>query len=310
MNGEFVKKKPGPWLIMLALGLYLIGTYIYEQVTGAETPSGGTVSLVSGSFLLLSVLAALLWNLGARIRIENGTIQAKFHWFGRLNCPLADIAFALPQLNTVSLLMKNGKRYDIGGVANPWSVCSAIRRETFSPEKASPEALARELDQLPADRKKGIFWVIGCTAAMFAWIFLAVFLTGDRALSRFGTRDWVILGGMAVLELVTVTALFLSAEKTGRLLMPMEQLKYRQRGAVIFSQALPGGSVHQVYTDENYNSRVCVCGFPKDEGIYYCVEEFQGGALMTVRTSQVFPSREALTGFEVLIDVTNEWLQE
>ena len=87
----------------------------------------------------------------------------------------------------------------------------------------------------------------------------------------------------------------------------MEALIYRLRGAIIASQPLPASKTTAVYTDEDFSGRIVVCGFPKDESVYYCVQEINGSfELETVHTSEVFDSADKLPKdkFSPLMDIT------
>lgn len=57
-------------------------------------------------------------------------------------------------------------------------------------------------------KKKGaLVGVIVCIVAMFLWIFLTAFLTGEREISDFTTRDKYIFAGFIVVEVLTCVAL-------------------------------------------------------------------------------------------------------
>lgn len=57
-------------------------------------------------------------------------------------------------------------------------------------------------------KKKPLILVLVCFAAMFGWIFLAVWLTGGRELSEMNRQDYYILAGMLLLEIMTVAVIF------------------------------------------------------------------------------------------------------
>ena len=73
---------------------------------------------------------------------------------------------------------------------------------------------------------------------MFAIILIAVLLTGGRDLDEFRKLDWIIPGIMGFIEIVTVVGLFYAAQQCGKLLLPIEQLRYRLRGAIIATHPL------------------------------------------------------------------------
>ena len=151
-----------------------------------------------------------------------------------------------------------------------------------------------------------IVCVVGI-ALMFVNIFIAVLLTGGRDLHEFSQLDWILFSVMGAIELLTLIGLFYVAQRCGKHLLPIEQLKYRLRGAVIATHPLPTNNITAVYTDENHTGRIVVCGFPNDDSVYYCVEEIYGNfELETVHTSEIYESTEELPeeGFSALIDIT------
>ena len=67
-------------------------------------------------------------------------------------------------------------------------------------------------------KKKPIIILIVCLIAMFAWIFLAVALTGGREISEMNTRDHWVMVGLILTELMTI---FL-ALKLGKMEQPSD----------------------------------------------------------------------------------------
>lgn len=312
MDGIFIRKKTSIWLILLLLcGIFFIALYIFLNSVDSEATSELLTFLIFGILLILVTIPSMLLNHGAYIHIEENSIHAKYHWFGRIDCNIDEVAFVLPQINTITILLKNGKRHVIMGVENSWPLSSAIRRQIFALETESPNDLRQKLDHAQAVRKKELWWVLGCIALMFANIFIAVLLTGGRDLDKFGKLDWTLFAVMGFIELLTLIGLFYAAGRCGKHLLPIEQLKYRLRGAVIASQPLPSNNIKNIYTDENYTGRIIVCGFPNDASVYYCVQEFTGNfALETVHTSEIYNDKDALPGdgFSALIDITSPTL--
>ena len=308
MDGIFIRKKTNIWLgLLLLCGIFFVILYVFLNMVDSEAPSELLTFLIMGIICGLIAIPSMLLNHGAYIHIEENIIKAKYHWFGKLDCSTDDIEFVLPQVNTLTILMKGGKRHVIMGVENSWTLSSAIRRQSFEIEKESPNSLRQKLSLAQATRKKELWWVFGSIALMFVNIFIAVLLTGGRDLPEFSKLDWILFSVMGVIELLTLISLFYVAQRCGKHLLPIEQLKYRLRGAVIATHPLPTNNITAVYTDENHTGRIVVCGFPNDDSVYYCVEEIYGNfALETVHTSEIYESIEELPeeGFSALIDIT------
>lgn len=153
---------------------------------------------------------------------------------------------------------------------------------------------------------------------MFINIFIAVFLTGGKEMYDFSKLDWILFAVMGVIETLTLIATFYFAGKYGRQMLRIEHLKYRFKGAIIASQPLPSGNPIRIYTDENHTGRIIVFGYPNNEGVYYCVQEFSESEfrLDIVHTSKIYESEEVLTeeetGLYIFIDITEhfQYLEE
>lgn len=313
MEGIFIHKKTMVWAVLLLCGLFFVALYVFLNIVDAEASGELRVFLLFGILLTLTATLPVQMNRGAYLRIEENAVHAKYHWFGRLDCDIDEVAFVFPQYNTLTILLKNGKRHVIMGLENPWSLSSAVRRQIFTPETEPPEVLREKLVCMQAARKKELLWMLGGIVLLFVNIFAAVFLTGGRELHEFGKTDWTLFAVMTVAELLTLIGVFYAAGRCGKRLLLIEQLKYRLKGAVILSQTFPSNTIRNIYIDENYTGRVAVCGFPNDQSVYYCVQEFNEALrLETVYTSEVYANADGLPegGFDALIDITSLMLSQ
>ncbi len=306
-------KKKTIWdYVCLFCGLFLIGLFIYVGYKDSEATVGGVLTgVVLGMVFCSFGLIMLLFNYKAYLSVEDGHIKGKYHYFGKINCAASNVAFAMPQINTLSILMKNGKQYVIRGVENQWELATDIRRQIFALETESPESLYGKLQAKQTERNKKLLWVIVGVVMMFANIFIAVALTGGREMYDFTTLDWTLFAVMGVVELATMVATFWVARQCGKYVLPIEQLKYRLKGAYIASQSLPSGNAKYVYTDENQTGRIIVYDFPNDESVYCCVQEFVGNLQFeTVHTSEIYASEEDLPteALDALLNITDHFL--
>lgn len=309
MDGIFVRKKTNIWLVLLLLcGIFFVVLYVFLNMVDSEATGELLTFLIMGILCGLVAIPSMLLNHGAYIQVKENTIKAKYHWFGRLNCGIGDVEFVLPQINTLTILLKNGKRHVIMGVENSWALGSAIRRQKFEMETDTPGSIQQQLIQAQATRKKELWWVLGGVALMFVNVFVAMLLTGGRDLYEFSKLDWTLFAVMGFVELATVIGVFYAADQCGKHLLPIERLKYRLRGAIIATHPLPSNNTTAVYTDENHTGRIVVCGFPNDKSVYYCVQEIVGNfELETVHTSEIYNSTDELPEevFSALIDITS-----
>ena len=296
------------WHIPVFLsGAFLIGLYGFLRAVDSQAGSELVVLLLMGAVFCLAAVLSGLYNRKGYIRLENGRIQARYHWLGRMDCAIEDIAFVLPQVNTLTILLKSGRRHIITGVENSWLLSRRIRRQLYAAERELPDSLRQELNLAKAKRAKTLTWVVCGTAMLFVNILLAVLLTGGRELHEFRRSDWYRFLGMVFLELFLLIALLGVANQCGKQLLTLEVLRYRLHGALIAFTPLPTNHVCRVYTDENNSGRVVVCGFPNSKSVYYCVQEFsEDEKLKTVYSFQIYASRKALPedAFSGLMDIS------
>lgn len=307
----FLRKKFNIWLFLLFLcGLAFIGMYIFLNIVDPEATSELLTFLIVGIMICLVVIPSWLLNLGAYIHIDETSIKAKYHWFGKIDCKLSDVVFAVARVNTLIIQLKDGKTHTIMGIENSWPLASIIRRNMSFEVTEQPEILMEKLNNLKATKKNGLIYVCSGVALMFVIIFVTVFLTGEREMYEFSNIDWTIFAIMCAIEIVTGIATFYFAGKTGKNNIPIEKLQYTIQRRIIETQPLLPGFVIAVYTDENYTGRITLFGYPHDSAVYYSVQEFASDyTLFRAYTSDVYDSQDELPAdFETLIDITDKVL--
>ena len=311
MEGMFLRKKFNVWLFLLFLcGLAFIGMYIFLNIVDPKATSELLTFLIVGIMICLVVIPSWLLNLGAYIHIDETSIKAKYHWFGKIDCKLSDVVFAVARVNTLIIQLKDGKTHTIMGIENSWPLASIIRRNMPFEVTEQPEILTEKLNNLKATKKNGLIYVCSGVALMFVIIFVTVFLTGEREMHEFSNIDWTIFTIMVAAEIATTVATFHFAKKTGKNNIPIEKLQYEIQRRIIEIQPLLPGFVIAVYTDENYTGRITLFGYPNDSAVYYSVQEFASDyTLFRTYTSDVYGSQEELPAdFETLIDITDKVL--
>ena len=162
----------------------------------SQTGSELVVLLLMGAAFCLAAVLSGLYNQKGYIRLKNGRIQARYHCLGRLDCTIEDISLVLPQVNTLTILLKSGKRYLITSVEDSWFLSRFIRRRLYAAERELPDSLRQKLNLAKVKRTKVLTWVICGTAMLFVNILLTVLLTGDRELCEFSRLDWYRFLGM------------------------------------------------------------------------------------------------------------------
>lgn len=308
MTGHFHKKYFWNTLCLLC-GLFLIGLFVFLHYKDPGSDSFAGVTL--GVIISVCSLVSLFLNMGAFLEVRDGVVRAKYHWFGKLQCSVKDIAFVMAQINTLNILLKNGKRYNIMGIENAYAISTGLRRQIFTLQEETPGPLYQQLEKMKKQRKKELIWTISGCVLMFANIFIAAFLTDFKEMSDFSKLDWTFFTLMGLAELLTVVGTFYVASLAGSYVLPIQQLQYCIKGAEIATLPLPSGNVRAVYTDENYTGRVIVYGFPNDEGVYYTVQEFVASSeLKTVHVSDIYKSEADMDteALGELIDISSRFL--
>ena len=311
MEGMFLRKKFNIWLFMLfACGLFFIGLYIFPNIIDAESTSEPLTFLFTGILIILFVVPSWLLNYGAFIRIDEDSIKAKYHWFGKIDCKLSDVTFAVARMNTLIIQLKDGRTHTIMGIGNSWSLASVIRQNMPFESTEQPEVLIERLNSLKLATKKAVIYVYSGLALMFINIFVTVFLTGGREMYEFSKTDWTIFAVMSVIEIVTIIMTFYYVTKTGKNNVPIEKLQYAIRRKIIEANPLSQGYIIAVYADYNYTVRVTVYGYPHQNAVYYLVQELDSEYnLVRAYLSDTYESQEELLEvFEKLIDITNKVL--
>ena len=311
MEGIFLRKKFNVWLFLLfSCGLFFMGLYFFINITDPTATSETLTFLIMGILIVLGVIPSWLLNFGAYIRIDEDSIKAKYHWFGKIDCKLSDVAFAVARVNTLIIQLKDGKTYTIMGIENSWPLASLIRRKMSFDVTEQPETLNEKLNNLKSAKKKGLIYVCLGVALMFINIFVTVFLTGEREMYEFSKNDWFVFAAMCAIEITITIVTFYFAVGTGKYNIPIEKLRYEIQRRSIETQPLLPGFVIAVYTDDTYTGRITLFGYPHDSAVYYSVQEFASDyTLFRAYTSDVYDSQEDLpANFEVLIDITNKVL--
>lgn len=308
-------KKKYFWdIICLLCGLFLIGLFVFVGYKDSEATVGDIFNGVAmGIFISILGVIFLLFNFRAYLYIENGHIKGKYHYFGKIDCNVTDVDFVLPQINTLTILLKNGKCHTISGIENAGLLSFEIRRQIFKLESEMPDDVYRELKNAQITHKKELRQLFVSLPLIFINIFIAAFLTGGREMYDFSKLDWSLFAVMVVIEVLTVIVISHFADKCGKHSFHIEHLKYRLEGAIIAFQPLPSGNPIHIYTDENYTGRIVVYNFPNNEGIYYCVQEFLGNKLQLdiVYISEIYENEEAIpekSDFDSLIDITEHFI--
>lgn len=310
MEGMFLRKKFNIWLFLLFVcGLFFIGLYFFLNIADPTASNETLTFLIMGIIICLVVIPSWLLNFGAFICIDEDSIKAKYHWFGKIDCKLSDVTFAVARVNTLIIQLKDGKTHSIMGIENSWPLASFIRRNMSFEVTQPSEELINNLNILKSAKKKGFIYVCAGLALMFINIFITVFLTGERELHEFNKTDWTIFAVMGAIEIAIVVVTFYFAGKTGKNNVPIEKLQYEIKRMTIETKPLLYGNVIKVFTDANYSSRIIIFGYPNEETVYYTIQDFESNYnLIKAYESETYESMDdLLVDIGELIDITDKF---
>lgn len=308
MEGIFLRKKFNSRLLLIFIcGLFFIGLYIFLNIVD---PEANATYLILGIIIFLAVIPSWFLNFGAFIHINENSIKAKYHWFGKIDCNLSDVTFAVAKINTLIIQLKDGKTHTIMGVENSWQLATEIRRNLSFELTEQPEPLIEKLNDIKTARKKRALYVFSGVALMFITLFATIYLTGARDLDEFGKIDWIIFAIMCVMEILIIIITFSFALKIGKTNIPIEKLQYDIQRRIIETKPLLPGNVIKVVTDENYSGRITLYGYPNQDSVYYVVQNIASDfTLFKSYESEIFENVEQLQdGLEELIDITKKLL--
>lgn len=302
------------WSVFCLLcGVFLIGLFLFAGHTDSEATLSDTLTgILFGLIICAFSIISLFFNFKACFNMNENQIRSRYHFFGRINCHIKDVDFILGRYNTLMLQLKNGKRHTIMGIENAWPLATTIREQIFHIETTPPDDLLLKLETAQAAHKKKLFYTLDCVVLMLFNVFIVVLLTGGKDMYAYSKTDWLLFGIMNVVEVLTVIFMFYFADQCGKQNFPIEQLKYQLKGAHVSTDPLPAGTIKHVYTDANYTGRIVVCGYPNDDSVYYCVQEFLGSFILkTGYTSEIYDNEELLfedAHLNILIDITNHFI--
>lgn len=311
MNGIF-KRKYFWNIVSLLCSFLLIGLFIFIGYVDSEVSSLIELlpGIIPGAIGCVISLVYLLYNFKAYMHIYDGHIKGKYHFFGKVDCKLSDVEFALARINTLIIQLKNGKCHTITGIENSHILASEIRSKMPFDLTKKPEVLIERLNKIKSAKRKELLYVCSFTALMFVNIFITVFLTDGKDLDKFNSFDWGIFAVMAVTEIATIIATFYFAQKTGKNNIPIEKLQYEIKRITIETKPLLYGKVIKVFTDTDYSARLILFGYHNEDSVYYAIQEFEADYnLIKVYESELYENIESVSDdFKNLLDITEKFI--
>lgn len=313
MKSKFPRKKSNIKYVLLFLcGLFLIGLYVFLRINDPEQYTSFRALLYVGVVICVVLVPLRLWNHGAFIHVDDDGIKARYNWFGRIDCKMSDVEFAMARPNTLVIRLKNGKCHTIMGRGNPAEIAVAIRRRMPFESQETSDTLIEKLRGLKLMKRKNLVYVCWCSLLIFFVIFVAVFLTGGKDFQEFSRTDRIVFAIMCVIELLVLALTFVFAKKAGSYSIPIEETKYCICRTVVETAPVLLGNILKVYTDDYYFGRITIFGFPNEDEVYCSLETLdEDFNLIERQTTAVYEDQvDVLSDYEEsgMIDLTDKLL--
>ncbi len=311
IEGIFTKNNSWNFFFTISISTVLIFALRLLMKTNDSTiPVGIFVAIGIGVIMVVCSIFFKFFNRNAYLFVENNRIKGKFGWSSEIDCDINDVEFVHSQTNTLIIKLKNGQQHVIMGILNSYDICSVIRKNISLDTTCPTEIICERLKKLKSQHFKGIITTIICVALMFVWIFLTAFLTGNKELEEFSKIDWYYFYGMIIAELLTVSLSFIAASQTGKKAFPIAHHKFMLKRKLIETAPIVPGNIKHIITDENFDFRAVIYGYPNSTNVYYSVQQVdENFNVLSSPSSKIFESEDKLP-FEVsaFIDITDKVL--
>ena len=300
MEGIFISNKISVAynICGIAAGILLIAALPFFSIVDNSVTFETTLGLAFlGLMVTVACIASLLFNKGAYLTIDENGISAKFGWKSKLKCGYSEIAFSEYGINSLTILLKNRKRYTILNLSNADEICGEIRKHISTPisETITKEDLQNEFFMIRKKRTKWAALTASFCGLMFLLILPAVLLTDEKEMSEFAQSDWIIFITFIVLEVLALIATMFFANKCGKLNPEINEKRAMLKKEILKTAPLPPGNLLQVYMDCDYIARAVIFGYPHTEDVYFIVQAIDKKYnLVTTYSSKVFSTIEEL----------------
>ena len=300
-------KKTYSGILLVLSGVCLSGLFLFIRMVDSQATNSLYWGVGAGVIFILLGIGAWIVERSVHISVIGNRVQARNQCLSKLDCDISDIETVVDGYMAIEILLKNGKNFSIMGVTNADRVSSFIRSRLTIEVNQPVATLIDKLKQIQKKRKSSLFAMVGALLMLFVNIFLLVAMTDARDLDQFTRSDWQKMLVMGILELITLSAAFWFAGRSGKYLHLIQRLKYRINRTLVETEPLPAGNAELVLTDDHYGGRIIVCGFPNDTGIYFVVQEVNGNySLETIHTSRILEGYSNLPSeLDDLLDITD-----
>ena len=297
MKAQFAKKKYAMVVVWAILCAASIAAAVLSKTN--KTP----VFIFFGALFLIAALFAFFHNRNAYLDASENGIVGKYGLFGKINCKADQIKYVETKATQLIILLENNKRYQIYPITNASELLIYISKVKYRKNTEDPDKILNDVVDIKKSQRIEIFFVVTSCVLLFVFIFLAVFLTGDRKMGEFSNRDWLIFAAFSVCEIATVIFLFKIANVYGKKKLNLEERMFAFRHFLMESSPVPTFTV-SIFAEAHFYNRVYVAKCDDSEK-YYAVTEELGEKL---KLREIFRSKPFDDPDEILDEVDN-WIR-
>ena len=292
MYGVFIRKRWGlcRWLLLgsgILLALLFSFLLFVDNAVSPENKAGCRIILVLSLAAVILSLISHRFNRGAFLHLGESRLTARFAWRTRLQCLYSDIAFCSCSGMTLTLRLKNGKRYTIPLLDNAAEICTELwkRIEPFRPELPDREELSQTLARQKRQHRKWTVCAFGALLIAMIGVAASALLAGGNADTH--TDRGIAAAAICLFAGLCVAAL-LFAGKGGRWLADANETAMLLRECILKTAPLPPGNVWDVSFNNDFTGRTIIYGYPNsNSGYYVCQELDENWELTTTYTSEI-----------------------
>lgn len=243
-----------------------------------------------GLIITVICIVSLLFNKKAYLTVDENGVSSRFGLKRELKFQFSEIALSEYRSNSLTIILKNGKRYTIPNLYNADEICNEIRKNIIF-EITTKENPQYEILNLKKQRTKLLILMVSFFVLMILLIFITVYLTDQKEMFEFTQSDWIIFFIFIALETINFIFIMFFANRCGKLNFAITQLKR----AILETAPMSPGNLLSVYIDPDYNARVLIYGFPDVEDVYFIFQVMDKKFRpKTVYSSEVFSSIDQL----------------
>lgn len=296
MKAQFAKKK----YTMVVVWAILFAASIAAVFSNTNKIP---VFIFFGALFLIAALVAFFHNRNAYLEASENGIIGKYGLFGKINCKADQIKYVETKASQLIILLENNKRYQIYPITNTSELLNYISKVTYRKNTEDSDKILNDVVEIKKSQKMEIVFIVTSCVILFVFIFLTVFLTGDRKMSEFSSRDWLIFVAFSACEIATVIFLFMIANVYGKKKLNLEERMFAFRHYLMENSPVPAFTV-SIYAEEHFYYRVYVAKCDDSEQ-YYAVTEELGEKL---KLREIFVSKPFDDPDEILDEVGN-WIR-